>query len=74
MKKLYALAYFDKDGNFVEYVRKGRNNAISGYDNLSGARRGYSQSKGSYRAQIYELKIVRATDIEIIDYNSKEAE
>jgi len=67
MNELYVLAYFDKDGSFVEYVRKGRNNAISGYDDLTGAKRGYSQSKRSYRAQIYDLKIVKASGIEIVE-------
>jgi hypothetical protein len=68
MKDLYALAYFDKEtGEFVEYIRKGRNYSISGYDNISGARRGLSQSKRSYRASIYDLRIVKATDVEIVE-------
>lgn len=67
MNELYALAYFDKeDGTFIEFIRKGRNHAISGYDSLDSAKRGYIQSKRSYRAQIYDLRIVKASEIEIV--------
>lgn len=66
MKALYALAYFDDDGNFIEYVRKGRNHSISGYDSLASAKRGYSQSKNnSWKAEEYNLRIVKATGMEI---------
>ncbi|MBA9027547.1 stage III sporulation protein SpoIIIAA [Peribacillus huizhouensis] len=71
MGDLYVLAYFNKeDGSFVEYVRKGRNGAISGYDTFDSARRGFIQSKRSHRAQIYDLRIVKAGEVKII----KEAE
>lgn len=71
MGDLYVLAYFDKkDGSFVEYVRKGRNGAISGYDNYESAKRGYIQSKRSYRAQIYDLAIVKAVELTTIDKES----
>lgn len=68
MGELYVLAYFDDDGNFIEYVRKGRNHAISGYDNLTSAKRGYGNSKTSRRANIpgYNLRIVKSTTLEII--------
>jgi hypothetical protein len=66
MKELYALAYFDNDGNFIEYVRKGRNNSISGYDSLTSAKRGMAHSKSSYRARMYQLRIVKASEVEII--------
>ena len=72
MKELYALAYFDKNGKFIEYVRKGRNNAISGYDNLTAAKRGYAHSKSSYRAKIYDLKIVKAIETEIVNYSKED--
>lgn len=68
MTELYVLAYFDKvTHEFIEYVRKGRNNAISGYDDLDSAKRGYAQSKRSHRARTYELKIVKAGGVVIIE-------
>ena len=71
MGDLYVLAYFEKDdGSFVAYVRKGRNGAISGYDTFDSAKRGYSQSKRSLRAKVYDLRIVKASEVIIV----KEAE
>jgi len=72
MCDLYVLAYFDKeDGSFVEYVRKGRNYAISGYDSYESAKRGFIQSKRSYRSQIYDLRIVKASEISIVKEESE---
>jgi len=67
LAELYTLAYFDKEsGEFVEFIRKTRNYSIVGYDNLSSARRGLAHSKKSYRARVYDVKIVKATGIEIV--------
>lgn len=44
IKKLYVLGVFEK-GKLIRFVRKGRNGAISGYDNWPAAKRGLSQSK-----------------------------
>lgn len=68
MRGLFVLAYYDKEtGEFIEYVRKGRNNSITGYDNIDSARRGYTQSKRSHRAQIHDLKIVEAVRTIIVE-------
>lgn len=68
MDELYALAYFDKEsGEFVEFVRKGRNYSIVGYDNLASAKRGLAHSKRSYRSKICDVRIVKATGIEIVE-------
>jgi hypothetical protein len=65
MSELYVLALYDSNGAFRRYVRKGRNNAISGYDNLAGARRGLSHSRNNYAEGII-VKIVKATELVII--------
>jgi hypothetical protein len=67
MKELYALAYFDDNGELIEFIRKGRNNAISGYDNLTGARRGLAHSKNSWKTREYNIRIVKATGIESVE-------
>lgn len=67
MKELYVLAYFDNEGEFIEYVRKGRNNAISGYDNLTAAKRGYSHSKNSHRARSNNLRIIKVLTSEVLE-------
>lgn len=66
ISELYVLAKF-KDGKFVEYVRKGRNNAISGYDNLAGAKRGYAHSLKAAKVNGYELRILHAGTMHFID-------
>jgi hypothetical protein len=66
VKELYVLARY-KDGEFVEYVRKGRNHSISGYDNITGARRGCSQSLKAADAHGYELKIMKADILSFVD-------
>lgn len=45
----------DEKGNFIEYVRKGRNNSIVAYDELSSAKRGLSHSR-SMCGQRYRAK------------------
>lgn len=66
MKELYVLARFDSDEKFVEYVRKGRNNSISGYDNLESAKRGLSHTKGN-KLRKGAVKIIKATTLEVVD-------
>jgi hypothetical protein len=66
IKELYVLARY-KDGEFVEYVRKGRNHSISGYDNITGARRGHSQSLKAAEAHGYELKIMKANSLSFVN-------
>lgn len=62
------LAYFNKDGTFYNYVRKGRNNSISAYDNLTSAKRGLSQSRSGWTEEAKSLiKIVRAGTLEVIN-------
>jgi len=65
VKELYVLGYFDREGNFGGFVRKGRNHSISGYDNISSAKRGLAQSKTGARFE-GQYKIVKATGIEVI--------
>lgn len=68
MGELFVIALFNEDGTFKEYVRKGRNNAISGYDNLAGAKRGLAQTKAhalDYRKPHY--KIVKANSLEVVE-------
>lgn len=64
MEELYVLAKFDEDGNFLYYIRKGRNNSISGYDNLSSAKRGLSQTKTYAKGNV---KIVKVVSLEIVE-------
>ena len=45
MPELYVIALFNEDGTIKEFDRKGRNNAISGYDNLTSAKRGLGNLK-----------------------------
>lgn len=66
VKELYVLARY-KDGEFIEYVRKGRNHSISGYDNITGARRGYSQSLKAADVHGYELKIMKADLLSFVE-------
>lgn len=47
MGDLYVLALYNAEGKFVEYVRKGRNNSIVGYDSIRSAERGVRHSKRS---------------------------
>lgn len=63
MKELYALGVFE-NGQFIEFVRKGRNYSISGYDSLSSAKRGLAQSKAYSRR---DIRIVKATGIEVVN-------
>lgn len=68
MGDLFVLGYFDKDsGEFVEYVRKGRNNSITGYDNFESAKRGKTQSERSYRATLYDVEIISVSKAVIVD-------
>lgn len=63
MDDLFVLALFSEEGEFVQYIRKGRNNAISGYGDISGARRGLSHAKRSDYHVIhndYTIEIVKA--------------
>lgn len=63
MKELYVLGVFDDEGNFIKYIRKGRNYSISGYDSIASARRGLGHSKRSGR----NIKIIKATTMEVIE-------
>jgi len=66
MGELYVLALFNAEGEFVEYVRKGRNNSITGYDNISSARRGLAQTNSNnwrINHQGYTAKIAIATSV-----------
>jgi len=65
-KEIYVLGYFDKDGNFGGFVRKGRNHSISGYDNLSSAKRGLIQSNINARFE-GEYRIIKADRLEVIE-------
>jgi hypothetical protein len=67
--ELYVLAHVDAKGNIRDFVRKGRNWSISGYDSIGAARRGLSQSKRSYRSD--NIKIVKATGLEIVQEEQK---
>jgi ABC-type Zn uptake system ZnuABC Zn-binding protein ZnuA len=62
IKNLYVLGKY-KDGKFIEYVRKGRNNSITGYDNLSAAKRGLAQSCSEWS------EYVKGKDIKIIFFD-----
>lgn len=64
MKELYVLGVFDDSDTLVDFVRKGRNWAISGYDTIDSARRGLSQSKRNSRRNI---KIVKAVGLEVVE-------
>lgn len=64
-KELYVIGYFE-DGVLQKYVRKGRNNSIVGYDSLSSAKRGLSQTK-SGRAKKDNYKIVELTSMKVVD-------
>ena len=68
MNELYALGVFNQRGEFLRYVRKGRNNAVSGYDNLAAARRGLSHSRSrGYETRTGEkIRIVRAATLEVV--------
>jgi hypothetical protein len=63
-KELYVLAIYDSGGNLTEFVRKGRNFSISGYDSLSSAKRGLAHSK-TYSKR--DIRIVKATGIEAVE-------
>lgn len=68
MDELYALGRFNEDGSFYEYVRKGRNHSISGYDNISGARRGLSQTRANTPKELRDyVKIIKAASLEIVE-------
>lgn len=64
--ELYVLGVF-VDGKFKEYVRKGRNNSISGYDNLGTAKRGRSHSLKSGR----DIRIMIAGTMHFVDDNGE---
>lgn len=71
MKKtveLFVLGRFI-DGKFHNYVRKGRNRSISGYDNLGAARRGLAHSKQSGD----DIRIITASALFEIDAETGEA-
>lgn len=66
IKSLYVLAKF-KEGEFYEYVRKGRNNSITGYDSYDSAKRGYFQSKRIGESKGYNLKIMKADLLSFVE-------
>jgi hypothetical protein len=69
MNELYALVRLDEDGNFINFIRKGRNHSISGYDNLIGAKRGLAHSRSNIHGiEKYLIKIVKANSLDIIEY------
>lgn len=70
-EELYVLADFTPDGEFKNFIRKGRNVSISGYDKLTAARRGLSQSKGQKNwkgtLEYPNAKIIKITSMEVIN-------
>lgn len=58
--ELYVIGYF-VDDEMNRLVRKGRNNAIVGYDNLTSAKRGLGQTKS--RGNTRDYRILKATDL-----------
>lgn len=58
--ELYVIGYF-ADGEMKRLVRKGRNNAIVGYDNLASAKRGLGQTKSNGNTRDY--RILKAADL-----------
>lgn len=65
--RLYALACYDKEtGGFVEFVRKGRSNAIFSYDSLDSAKRGLSQTKRTNYSKMYNVHIVKFSSLEVL--------
>ncbi|CAM3634744.1 hypothetical protein [Mesobacillus zeae] len=63
-KELYVLGVFDDDGDLTEFVRKGRNWSISGYDSIGSAKRGLSQSIKYGRR---DIRIVKANGLEVVE-------
>jgi hypothetical protein len=61
---IYILGRFNRQGVFIEYIRKGKNNAISGYSSLSSAKRGRSQCKPYIKGKI---KIIKMSPQEVLD-------
>jgi hypothetical protein len=68
MPKLYVLATVDGSGNIISFIRKGRNNAISGYDDLASAKRGLAQSRGLFARYLptVKVRIVEASSLSVI--------
>jgi hypothetical protein len=64
MKELYVLGVFDESDTLIEFVRKGRNWSISGYDSIASARRGLAHSKTYSRRTI---KIVKVVGLEVVE-------
>ena len=58
--ELYAIGYYEDD-DLKRLVRKGRGNAIVGYDNISSAKRGLSQTLANGNTGDY--RILKATDL-----------
>lgn len=58
--ELYVIGYF-ADDELQRLVRKGRNNAIVGYDNLTSAKRGLGQTTSNGNTRDY--RILKATDL-----------
>lgn len=58
--ELYAIGYFE-NGELIRLVRKGRGNAVVGYDNLASAKRGLSNTKSNGNPRDY--RILKATDL-----------
>lgn len=68
MPELYVIALFNEDGTIKEFDRKGRNNAISGYDNIASAKRGLGQTKRhAYDFQKPFYKVVKANRLEVVE-------
>jgi hypothetical protein len=63
-KELYVLGYFNENDELECFVRKGRNWSISGYDNISSAKRGLRQSL-TYGDK--NIKILKATGLEVVE-------
>lgn len=69
MSDLYVIALFNEDGEFVRYERKGRSNAIVGYDNISSARRGLAHTKRNNYFVLhkeYTAEIVKSISVESV--------
>lgn len=61
--ELFVLGDFDNKGEFIKFIRKGRNWNIPAYDNIPSAKRGLSQSK---RTRYPNAKIIKLETVEVL--------
>lgn len=63
--ELYVLACYElHTGEFAKFVRKGRGNAIVGYDSLASAKRGLAHTNTTYTSDNYDVYIVKSGSLE----------